>query len=154
MFYEDRRRFQRIGATIVSTRVGPRPRFAIETSGTPLPAEHRKCYRVSNSMVELTCTFHGREHCSIEDVSVTGFAVISPDALSIGDTVDAVVCDLRDRAFAGRVTVRSMRRLGERFRYGVEVAAPESSGANLQRVVSALSQSLQRRELRRLTATA
>lgn len=154
VYFEERRRFHRIHARIVSTLSGPAPRFAFETLGTPVLAESRKCYRVSQPLIELTCTLHGRVYCSIEDVSVKGFAVVTTDTFSVGDTVEAVLFDLRDRPCAGPVVIRSVQSLAEGYRYGVEVCDPVDRGASLQRMVSSLSQALQRQELRRLSASA
>ena len=154
VFYEVRRRFQRVHARTISTLSGPLPRFALETIGTPLSAESRKCYRVSEPLIELTCTFHGRVYCTVEDVSVKGFAVVTTDTLSIGDTVEAVLFDMRDRPSSGPVMIRSIRSVPEGYRYGVEVCEPAYRGAALQRVVSSLSQAVQRQELRRLSTSA
>lgn len=154
VFFEVRRRFQRIHARTTSTLSGPQPRFALETVGTPVSAESRKCYRVSEPLIELTCTFHGRVYCTLEDVSVKGFAVVTTDTLSIGDTVEAVLFDMRDRPSSGPVVIRSVRSVPEGYRYGVEVCEPAYRGARLQRVVSSLSQAVQRQELRRLSTSA
>lgn len=153
VYFHRRRQFYRQPARIQATLHGDRPRFVFEMLAEPTLADLRRCYRVSITLTELTCTFNQREHCPIEDVAVESFSVISPEEIELGRVVDVSLADLKDRRYHGKVEIHSARERAEGFRYGVRVVAPTAGGGDLQHGVSALSLAQQRRELRRLAGT-
>lgn len=151
VYYEHRRRFVKQPAVISAVVHGEAPGFVFELAGDPASAESRCCYRVSTVLTEMTCTLAGRAGCPLEDVSVTGFATVSPDEHAIGDAVEAELTDLNDRPFTGHAVVASVTPVDDGFRYGLSTPDPLHGGGTLQRGVSSLSLALQRRQLRRLS---
>lgn len=154
--FQQRRHFTAQAARVKALMHHDRPRFVFEFIGEAGTVESRRCYRVSTALVELTCTLNGRPDCSVEDVSLTGLAVISGEPLQPAEVVDVALTDLRDRSYAGRAEVRSVREIeggAGGFRYGLHAVHPDHGGGDLQRGLSSLSMALQRRQLRRLAGT-
>lgn len=118
----------------------------IETTGEPVSAEARQCYRVSTVLAELAVSFGGCDDCPVTDVSPTGFGVISPKKFRVGRIITATF-QYENLQHTGPVCIQSMRpQRGGRFRYGVHCVSRE-----FQAVVQRISMALQRQQLRRLS---
>jgi hypothetical protein len=69
----------------------PKTSIRFGTSGAPVPAEARDCYRVPTAFKELTVTVGPEESCKLLDISETGFAVIASEPYSIGELVEVTL---------------------------------------------------------------
>ena len=153
IYYEKRRRFVQQSATILAFSHGQPPTLVFETVGDAVSAESRSCYRVSAALTELTCTVAGHPDCPIEDVSVSGFAAVTPDPLTIGDRVAIAITDLHDREYRGEAVVQSIRGTPRGYRCGLRAPDAREGGGDLQRGVSSLALGVQRQQLRGLCGT-
>lgn len=123
------------------------------TTGNPVSAESRQCYRVSTVMMDLTAGLGPELGCSILDVSITGFSVIATENYSVGEIVDASI-EHDGQTYTGKICVQSVRELGkERIRYGLHCADEKKSPGNLAKGLQQMSISVQREQLRRRAGT-
>ncbi len=126
----------------------------LKTTGEPTPAESRQCYRVSTALSDLTITFDGVEGCSLRDVSVTGFAVVSPNQYQTGQVLDVGLL-FEGKRYTGQASIQSKARMpDERTRYGVNCVRDKASASSLTKGVQQVSMSVQRRQLSRLAGGA
>ncbi|MCK4874147.1 MAG: hypothetical protein KAS72_15600 [Phycisphaerales bacterium] len=124
-------------------------RIAFETTGEPVSAESRQCYRVSTLLSDLTATFQDEPECPLLEVSATGFAVLASEVYSIGTTVNTTL-SFEDQQYTGKATVQGVKEINPgRIRYGLHCLSGRSGTNDLARGLQAISMTVQRRQLRR-----
>lgn len=155
VYYEDKRVFMQQAAHVGSV-MSNNPKLIIEfqTTGEPVSAESRQCYRVSAVMAGLTADFGSEKNCPLLDVSCTGLSVIASKAHNIGNLVDTRL-KYEGKEYAGKSTVQSIRELSKgRIRYGLHCIKEKQATADLARGLEYMTAALQREQLRRLAVTA
>ena len=117
-----------------------------------MSAENRQCFRVSAAMADVNATLAGQE-CSIQEMSATGFSVITTQQFLVGHIVNAVL-KFEDQNYSGRVCVQGTRELTRgRKLYGLHAISDRDSGGTLPKGLQNTSMQLQRQQLRRLRRT-
>ena len=82
-------------------------------------ADLRQSRRMDSADLNKLITFADRYDCELQDVSPSGFSVITADEFAIDSIVRAIISD-GDETAEGRVRIRNVRALKNgRFRYGV-----------------------------------
>lgn len=155
IYFEHRRQFMQQPAKVEALLDVDSGRVvALRTLGEPVSAESRQCYRVSTVLSDLYVTFDGQANCSLRDVSVTGFAVISPERYKPGQVLPAELV-FEGRKYSGQTSIQSVCALPDgRTRYGVNcVKAPPTPDA-LAKGVLQVSMAVQRQQLSRLAGGA
>jgi hypothetical protein len=155
IYFEKKRKFMQQPARVEALLEGEQGNVAIlKTLGEPVSAESRQCYRVSTVLSKLTTTFDGVEGCSLRDVSVTGFAVISSKKYKTGQIIDAEL-RFEGKRYTGKTSVQSVTEMPEgQFRYGVNCVKTAASPQSLSKGVQQISMSVQRQQLNRLAGGA
>ena len=119
----------------------------MEPMGEPVSSESRQFHRVSTVFEELSASFGQCDDCKIVDVSITGFALISPEEFPVGKVVTATA-RYKDLQPTGSVCIHSVRALRNgHFRYGLHCVEK-----SFQEQLQKLSMDVQRQILRRLTS--
>lgn len=143
-----------------SARIGPpagddpEAGTEMETIGEWVSAESRQSYRISTVMSNLTATFGGEKNCPLQDISISGFALIASAIYPVGEIVDAELTH-DGKTFTGRVTVQSVREaINGQYRYGVNCVKDKPSATSLAKGVQLISMNEQRSKLSRLSRTA
>lgn len=127
---------------------------AMKTIGEPVSAESRQCYRVSTVLSKLTATFDGVDGCSLRDVSVTGFSVLSKKQYKNGQVIDAEI-RFEGKRYTGKTSVQSVTPLEDGvIRYGVNCVKAAASPTELSKGIQQISMSVQRQQLNRLSGGA
>ena len=146
--FETRREFMQQAAQIDSvTLVDFTWKINFKTTGQPVSAERRQCYRVATLMLDMTAKVGPEDHCQLVDVSATGFSVIAVQQYDVG-AVLPVILYLDDQQFDGQASIQSVRELGPgKFRYGLHGVSGESD--NLDQGLKHINMSVQRLQLRR-----
>lgn len=155
IYFEQRRQFMQQPARVDALLdINSGTLIALQTIGDPVSAESRQCYRVSTALSNLLITFDGMENCSLRDVSVTGFAVISPNEYKIGQVVDAELV-FEGKKYAGQTSVQSICHMpNDNTRYGVNCVKASPAPLTLTKGVQQISMSVQRQQLSRLAGGA
>ncbi len=155
IYFEQRRQFMQQPAQVEALLEGETgPVATLKTVGEAVSAESRQCYRVSTVLSDLTATFDGVEGCSLRDVSVTGFAVISANRYKNGQVLDAEL-RFEGKRYTGKASVQSVTQLPEGLvRYGVNCVKASASPTSLIKGVQQISMSVQRQQLNRLAGGA
>ncbi len=148
IYFERQREFMQQPATIEAVLdEGGSCIFAIRPEGEPVSAENRQCYRVSTIFANLSIELAG-ETCSLTDVSVQGFSLISTKPYKQGQTLPIRLLH-EGKVYEGNAQVQSIKDLGGKTRYGLLCAGKASGPASLPKGLQQVSMSIQRMQLRR-----
>lgn len=155
IYFERRRQFvqqpAKVEALLDSEKGGV---VVLRTTGEPVSAESRQCYRVSTILSDLSVTFDGVEGCSLRDVCVTGFAVASPRHYTTGQVLDVGLL-FEGTGYTGQASIQSITPMPDgQVRYGVNCVKDKASASSLSKGVQQVSMSVQRRQLSRLAGGA
>lgn len=155
IYFEQRRQFVQQPARVEALLDSEPGRFVVlKTTGEPVSAESRQCYRISTVLSDLTVTFDGEEGCSLRDVSVTGFAVVSPKQYKTGQVLDVELL-FEGKRYTGQACIQSMTQMPDgQTRYGVNCVKAAASPLSLSKGVQQVSMSVQRQQLSRLAGGA
>lgn len=155
IYFEKRRQFVQQPAKVEALLDSEAGRLVVlKTLGEPVSAESRQCYRVSTIFSNLAVTFGGVENCSLRDVCVTGFAVISPRQYKTGQVLDVELV-FEGKRYTGQGCVQSMTLMPDgQTRYGVNCVKSAPSPLSLSKGVQQVSMSVQRQQLNRLAGGA
>lgn len=155
IYFERRRQFVQQPARVEALLDSEAGRFVVlKTIGEPVSAESRQCYRVSTIFSDLTITFDGVEGCSLRDVCVTGFAVISPKQYKTGQVLDVQLV-FEGKRYSGQGCIQSMTQMPDgQTRYGVNCVKSAPTPQSLSKGVQQISMSVQRQQLSRLAGGA
>ena len=149
--YEKDRHFTQQPARVASV-LDTEPRLVISflTTGQPVSAESRECYRVSTVMSDLFVDLGSEKGCRLLDVSHAGFSIIAAGTYGIGEVLD-VRLHYEGETFAGKACIQSMRDLSRgRRRFGLLALFDKQSGRDLQNGLRRMTVSIQRKQLRHL----
>ncbi len=156
IYFEKRRQFMQQAARVdalLDTDEGQV--VAFQALGEPVSAESRQCYRVSTVLSDIKAIFDDVYDCPLRDVSVTGFAVASPNAYKIGQVLDAEIV-FEGKRYVGEVSIQSVAPLRDGMtRYGVNcIKSTTNPKQCLLKGVQHISMSVQRQQLSRLAGGA
>lgn len=155
IYFEQRQQFVQQPAVVEALLDSDTGQFVVlKTMGEPVSAESRQCYRISTVLSNLKITFDGVEGCSLRDVSVTGFAVVSPKQYKTGQVLDVELL-FEDKRYIGQASIQSMTQIPDGMtRYGVNCVKGPASPTSLSKGVQQVSMSIQRQQLNRLAGGA
>lgn len=149
LYYELQHGFvQQPARIIVLERDDSTDVVTVVTTGDPISADTRECYRVTAISADADARVGSSEPCGLRDVSATGFAIVSSEVFSVGESLP-VVLRFEDSEYTGTGCIQSTRELGRnRTRYGVLCSEDDSGGALLDGL-NRISLLIQRSQLSR-----
>lgn len=148
IYFEHRREFMQQPATVEAVLDDDGPlTLAIRPQGEAVSAENRQCYRVSTIFADLSIELAG-ETCSLTDVSVQGFSLISTKPYKQGQTLPVRLLH-EGKVYDGNAQVQSIKDLGGKTRYGLLCAGKANGPTSLPKGLQQVSMSIQRMQLRR-----
>ena len=155
IYFEKNRKFVQQPAKVEALLEGEEGVVAaMKTVGEPVSAESRQCYRVSTVLSKLTATFDGVDGCSLRDVSVTGFSVLSKKQYKTGQVIDAEL-RFEGKRYVGKTSIQSVTHMDDDLtRYGVNCVKAAASPTSLTNGVQKISMAVQRQQLNRLSGGA
>ncbi len=125
-------------------------RVSLTTSGKPVSAESRQCFRVTTVMADLMVDIGHDDRCSMTDVSMTGLSFISDQAYEAGRIVPVRLAHNQE-SFEGAACVQSIKPLASgKTRYGLYCVEDRADAGNLQKGLNQISTAVQREHLQRL----
>lgn len=165
MYFTPKREFmQQIGRItaieVADTPVNPEqaevedrgPIFMLEPIGDPISAESRQYYRVSTISARIEARFGKGAKLQVQDLSATGFAVLSDERFSVGQLVDVAIRH-EDEACHGQVSIQSFRELESgKLRYGLRAIEEDPHSRNFLKTLHQISLAVQREQLARTGA--
>ena len=157
VFYEINRCFMQQPVRVISVVEKKRDdeethiRLELETTGDPVSAESRECYRVScySACVDAQLG-EDPEMCEVVDVSETGFAIFSDAEYTVGQTLQATLYH-NGTPVHGTAVVQSYRAFGKKNRYGLRAVDDERPKATLKKDLNRINLAVQREQLARLS---
>ena len=130
---------------------GPPFVLSLKSVGDPVSVGARKEDRVSTSGIGLTATLEGEEGCLIQDVSLSGLAVISTWKYPVGRCLEIAI-RYGDEEYVGQVEIRCVNALeGGETRYGLLGVFDTAEGRDLQNGLTRMTLEIQQQDLRRLS---
>ena len=119
-YFHGRREFmQQVVRVIEIAGDGSGPRVGFEAVGDEISAENRETLRTGTLSANLFATIGEDRQLSVEDISATGFAVLSTAQYAVGATLDVSLGFAGD-FYSGAVVVQSVRERGPgTARYGL-----------------------------------
>ena len=115
-------------------------RVDLVTTGPFISADSREAYRIVTVTSDLTAALGAEMHCTLADVSSTGFSVIADDDHEMGAVLPAAL-RYEDKQFTGTARIQSIKMLiTGQIRYGlvnVEIRGEASSLAQGQQIIGA-----------------
>jgi hypothetical protein len=151
LYFQERSKFLqqpiRIEAVLESQ---PRMIVGFKTTGEPVSAESRNCFRVSTVIGGLMATVGSDTSCPVNDISSTGFSITSAHEYQVGTNVPISIVH-EGRKYSGTACVQSIRELDNgQIRYGLFCLTGRSASGDLAKGLSQISMAFQRAQLRRL----
>jgi hypothetical protein len=126
-------------------------RLTVLPLGEPVSADTRSEARVATSDSGLAAAIADEQHCSLQDVSLSGFAVIANGAHPVGRTVD-VALRFEGEEFPGEAEIRGALPLADgRTRYGLFGVFDVSTGRALRNGLTRMTLEIQQSQLRQRT---
>ncbi len=158
VFYEINRHFMQQPVRVVSLAEMNRDdgetliTLELETTGDPVSAEKRECYRVSCYSADVKVQLgEDPEMCEVLDVSAIGFAIFSDAEYTVGQTLLATLY-YYGRHVLGTAVVQSYRAFGKNNRYGLRVVDDERPKATLKEDLNRTNLEIQREQFARLSS--
>ncbi len=132
---------------------GPPFVLTLKSIGGEVSAETRKEYRVSTSATGLTAALEDEDGCLIQDVSLSGLAVISTRKYHVGRCLEIAI-RYGDEEYLGPVEVQYAEALGVReTRYGLLGVFDTAEGRALQNGLTRMTLEIQQQHLKRLSGS-
>lgn len=151
LFFDQRRQFVQQAAVIEALATEECPSITFLLHGEPVSAESRQHYRVSTIGTGLSAAVGPDAACELQDVSATGFAVISRTALASAQVLP-VELTFEGSTYGGQVQVQSTRALAHgRFRHGLHCIVDRKARHAVSGILPRLNMSAQRAQMRRLS---
>ncbi len=167
VFYEINRHFMQQPVRVVSVaeKGHPHPRILqenrddeetrirlkLETTGDPIAAEKRECYRVSCYSTNVkTQLGEDPEMCEVLDLSATGFAIFSDAEYTVGQTLLVTLYYYGKQAL-GTAAIESSAAFRKKNRYGLRAVDDERPKATLKKDLYRINLVVQREQLVRLS---
>lgn len=143
-FHADRDFMQQVVRVIALVEDGDKLVVDLEPTGDAASAEQRPIYRASAISADLFAQLGEDRNLSVQDVSSSGFAVVSSIEYRIGATLD-VSLRFEGDMFSGTASVQSIRELSPtRIRYGLRA----QGGGDLEDGLRQISLAMQRQQLK------
>lgn len=125
------------------------PVFVLEAIGDPISAESRQYYRVSTISAKIEARFGKGGKLQVQDLSATGFAVLSDEKFKVGQLVDVSIRH-EDEACHGKVAIQSFRELESgKLRYGLRAIEEDPHARDFLKTLHRISLAVQRDQLAR-----
>ncbi len=157
VFYEIDRHFMQQPVRVLSVVEKKRDdgptciRLELETTGDPISAEKRECYRVSCYSADIEAQLgKDTEMCEVVNLSETGFGIFTEAEYTVGQTLQATLY-YYGRHVLGTAVVQSYRAFGKKNRYGLRVVDDERPKATLKKDLDLIYLVVQREQLARLS---
>lgn len=117
----------------------------LEYIGEPVSAETREFYRATVLSADIAAELGEERDLTVQDVSSTGFAVVSANEFSIGTVLDVAI-NFEGDLYSGTASVQSIRAFSsKRIRYGMRAL----EGGDLADGLHQICMTVQRRQLKR-----
>jgi hypothetical protein len=132
---------------------GPPFELSVKSIGDAVSAGTREEDRVSTSGIELTATLEDDDACPVEDVSLSGLAVISDRKYPVGRCLEIAI-RYADAEYVGQVEVQCAHPLGSGgIRYGLLGVFDTTEGRDLQNGLTRLTLEIQQQHLKRISGS-
>jgi len=129
---------------------GPPFVISVKSIGNAVSAGTREEDRVSTRDTGLTVTLEDEDGCLIQDVSLSGLAVISSRKFHIGRCLEIAIL-YADEEYVGQVEVQCAHPLeGGKTRYGLLGVFDTEAGRNLQNGLTRMTLEIQQQQLKRI----
>ena len=123
------------------------------TTGEPMSAEERQCYRVSTVTSGMTVRVESDNEYPLIDVSATGLSFTAPHVYHFGQIVKVHLTH-DDHNYRGEGHIQSIGVLPNgKTRYGIHCVDDEESNVPFSRGLQQVNIAVQRNHLRRLAET-
>ncbi len=157
VFYEINRHFMQQPVRVLSVVEkkidddGTRITLEFETTGDPISAEKRECYRVSCYSANVEAQLgEDPEMCEVLDLSATGFAISSDAEYTVGQTLLATLY-YYGKHVLGTAVIESSAAFRKKNRYGLRAVDDERPKATLKKDLYRINLVVQREQLIRLS---
>ncbi len=132
---------------------GPPFLLSVRSIGDAVSAGTRQEDRVSTSELGLTAAIDEEEGCPVQDVSLSGLAVISRRKHPVGRCLDVAI-RYREVEYAGQMEVQCSHPLdADRTRYGLLGVFDTDAGRSLQNGLTRMTLEIQQQRLKRLSGS-
>jgi hypothetical protein len=151
VYYSRARDFVR-QPVLVEAQSGGGPPFVlnVKSIGDAVSAGTREEDRVSTSGSGLTATLEDEDSCLIQDVSLSGLAVISKRKYRVGRCLEIAI-RYGDEEYVGQMEVQCAHPLeGGETRYGLLGVFDTEAGRSLQNGLTRMTLEIQQRHLKRI----
>jgi hypothetical protein len=129
---------------------GPPFVLSVKPIGDAVSAGTREEDRVSTSGTDLTVALEDEDGCLIQDVSLSGLAVVSNRKYPIGRCLEVAI-RYGDEEYVGQVEVQCVHPLeGGKTRYGLLGVFDTEAGRNLQNGLTRMTLGIQQQHLKRI----
>ena len=149
VYYDRGREFvQQLVLVEAQSRDGPPFVLSVKPMGDAVPAGTRVEDRVSTRGAGLTATLEDEDSCLIQDVSLSGLAIISTKKYHIGRCLDIAI-RYEDEEYVGPMEIQNFNTLdGGEVRYGFLGVFDTAEGKNLQNGLTRMTLGIQQQRLR------
>jgi hypothetical protein len=135
------------------TSDGPPFVLSVKSIGDAVSVGSREEDRVSTIGTGLTATLEDDDSCLIQDVSLSGLAVISNRKYPIGRCLE-IATRYADEEYVGQVEVQCAHRLdGGETRYGLLGVFDTAEGRGLQNGLTRMTLEIQQQHLKRISGS-
>ena len=129
---------------------GPPFVLTLKSIGDAVSVETREEDRVSTSGTGLTATLEGEEGCLIQDLSLSGLAVISTWKYHVGQCLEIAI-RYGDEEYVGQVEIRCVNALeGGETRYGLLGIFDTAEGRDLRNGLTRMTLEIHQQHLKRV----
>ncbi len=154
VYYEQAREFVQQPVRVdAQSSGGPPFVLSVKFVGDAVSAGTRDEDRVSTIGTALTATLEDEDGCLIQDVSLSGLAVISTRRYHVGRCLEIAIRD-GDEEYVGPVEIQSVHALdGGKTRYGLLGVFDTAEGRNLQNGLTRMTLEIQQQHLKRISGS-
>jgi hypothetical protein len=154
VYYNRGREFVRQSVVVEAQSSGGPPfELSVKSIGDAVSAGTRDEDRVSTSGIELTATLEDDDGCPVQDVSLSGLAVISNRQYPVGRCLEIAI-RYADAEYVGQVEVQCAHPLGTgETRYGLLGVFDTTEGRGLQTGLTRLTLEIQQQHLKRISGS-
>jgi len=154
VYYNKAREFVQQSVRIEAQSSGGPPFvLSVKPIGDAVSVGTREEDRVSTSGAGLTATLEDEDDCLIQDVSLSGLAVVSNRKYHIGRCLEVAI-PYADEEYVGQMEVQCAHLLDEgKTRYGLLGVFDTEAGRNLQNGLTRMTLEIQQRHLKRLSGS-
>ncbi len=132
---------------------GPPFVLSLKSVGDPVSVGAREEDRVSTIGTGLTATLEDEDGCLIQDVSLSGLAVISARKYHVGRCLEIAI-RYGDEEYVGPVEIRCIHVLdGGKTRYGLLGVFDTTEGRSLQNGLTRMTLDIQQQNLKRISGS-